>query len=78
MCPDCQSATERLHHGFQATCRGCWARMVARSPDFARVRLAQWVDKPYLALLARFGLTHNEVKAEFERDALCKSASPTT
>jgi hypothetical protein len=69
-CEDCTKAAEGLHHGFTSTCRGCWARTVARSPDFARVRAAQWVDREYLALLARFGLTHNEVKAAAETDKL--------
>jgi hypothetical protein len=75
MCPDCTKATEGLHHGFTSNCRGCWARTVARSPDFARVRAAQWVDKPYLALIGRFGVTHNEVKAAADADAMSKEAN---
>jgi hypothetical protein len=72
MCEDCKHASLEPWHGFTANCRGCWARTVARSPDFARVRAAQWVDRDYLALLARFGLTHNEVKAAAEVDFMSK------
>lgn len=69
-CDDCTTATERLHHGFGAFCRGCWARGISRGPDFARVRQSKVLDKPYLDLLQRTSVTHAEVKAAAETDAM--------
>lgn len=69
-CEDCDTAAARLWHGMTATCRGCWARSVSRDHAFARVMAAGWLDRPYLDLCGRFGVTHNEVKKAAEADAL--------
>lgn len=69
-CQDCIKAAEVPWHGFFNTCRGCWARSVSRDPAFARVMAAGWLDRPYLDLCGRFGVTHPEVRAAAEADAL--------
>lgn len=72
-CKDCTAAAAGPHWGFRARCGGCSARMVARGPDFHRCRLAGQQDKTYRALLARVGVTHEDVcaaaKVERERSA---------
>lgn len=73
-CPDCQAASERMHHGFTSNCRGCWARAVSRSPDFHRVMQAQWLDKDYLAMLQRTSVTHQEAKLARAIDKLYSDA----
>lgn len=69
-CKDCSTATERIWHGFGAFCRGCWARGISRGPDYHRVKSAGRLDKPYLDLLQRTSVTHQEVKAAAETDAM--------
>lgn len=75
MCPDCATAAERVHHGFAALCRGCWARGIARGPDYARVMAVGWLDKGYLAVLQRTSVTHAEVKAAAAADVMQRGAA---
>lgn len=63
MCPACTDAAKRPSHEFIAGCLGCYARTVARSPHFDRVRHAGALDRRYLALLEQFSVSHDEVKA---------------
>ena len=67
-CPDCAASAKALHHGFRASCRGCAARAASRSPHFSRVRHAGRLDRQYQALLAQFGLTHEEVRQAADSD----------
>jgi hypothetical protein len=71
-CPDCAVATQRQHHGFTGGCRGCAERAASRSPHFARVRAQGRLDRPYQALLDTFDLTHEDVKAAAQADAIWK------
>lgn len=67
-CPACQRAAERVSHLFEANCRGCCARAVARGQDFRRVRLAGVQDHRYRLALQQFSLTHDEVKSAAAAD----------
>lgn len=67
-CADCTASAQGPRWVFRAGCRGCKARAVARSPDFFRCRVAGRQDKDYRALLARVGLTHDEVLAARQAD----------
>ena len=69
-CPACDRASRELSGMFKAGCRGCEARAVARSPQFFRVRKRQKLDSAYMALLGKLCLTHEEVKAAFDKDAM--------
>lgn len=69
-CHDCITAAAQPHHGFTAGCDGCCARAASRSPHYHRVRSQGRLDRPYQALLDHFGLTHAEVRAAAETDAL--------
>ena len=69
-CTDCAAASQALHHGFRADCRGCTARTAARAPEHDAVRRAGRLDPRYLAMLARIGVTHDEAKAAWQADAL--------
>lgn len=68
-CPDCQLASERMHHGYRSGCKGCAARAVARGPDFFRCRTAGKQDQKYRQLLAAVGVTHEEAMAAAKLDA---------
>jgi hypothetical protein len=68
-CQDCTRAAAEPWHGFKAQCQGCCARAAARSPHFRRVRDAGMQDRAYRALLEKFGLSHDEVKAAAAADA---------
>jgi hypothetical protein len=81
-CQACDRAAEEPSHDFTATCRGCWARSVARSPLFHAAKDATRDDpereakrEAYRALMQRFSLTHQEVLAALETDVLTRSAS---
>jgi hypothetical protein len=67
-CRDCTTAAERPHFGFRSGCKGCAARDVARGPDFHRCKAASRQDRQYRELLARVGLTHDEVVAAAATD----------
>jgi hypothetical protein len=69
-CSDCQAAAGQPHHGFTASCRGCQARALARSPAFAEARRAQRLTPDYRNALERLGLSHEEVKDAARADAL--------
>jgi 3-methyladenine DNA glycosylase Mpg len=62
-CTDCTAAAEKMWHGFQASCRGCAARAVARSPEFALCRKHGVLTKGYGSLCEALGITHEAVKA---------------
>lgn len=74
-CLDCSTAAEQQHHGFMADCPGCCARAAARSPHFARVRKLGKQDRGYRALLEHFGLSHEQVKAAADADAVTKETA---
>jgi hypothetical protein len=63
-CPDCQAASERMHHGFKAGCDGCKARAIRRVRDAGRL------DRDYQRLLDSFGLKHEQVKEAAKADKL--------
>jgi hypothetical protein len=67
-CPACIEASLRPSWLFRKDCKGCEARALARGPDFHRCRVAGRQDKPYRELLARVGLTHDEVVAAAKVD----------
>lgn len=68
ICSACERAATRVSHEFQAGCRGCCARSIGRSPQFAAARKAGIVDHQYRRLLDQFGLTHDQVKAAVAAD----------
>lgn len=72
-CPNCSTATERPHWEFNAGCRGCCARAASRSPQFHDSRKAGQQTRGYRALLEQFGLTHDEVRAAHQADAMNKA-----
>lgn len=67
-CPDCVAAAAGPHFIFRASCLGCAARAIARSPDFHRCRTARMQDRAYRALLAAAGVTHEQVTAASAQD----------
>lgn len=69
-CPDCTKAAAGQWHGFNWTCTTCRARQVARSQDYWRVRRLGHLDKAYRTLLGTCRVTHEEVRAAAERDAM--------
>jgi uncharacterized paraquat-inducible protein A len=74
-CPDCDIAGRVVHHGFNANCKRCTARMVARSPQFFHSRLQLIVGSDYVALLNATGLHHHEVREEAERDYMTRDGA---
>ena len=69
-CPDCTAAAQQDWHGFKAGCLGCAARAVARGPNYRRVRDAGRLDRQYRGELEQLGVTHEQVKAAAQADAL--------
>lgn len=69
-CPDCVKATLGPWHGFTGGCKGCAARALSRSPDFARVRKAGMLDRAYRAALELYGVTHEQAREAAKTDAL--------
>lgn len=67
-CPECENAAQRLWHGFQAGCQGCAARAAARSPAYHHARTSGTQDADYRQMLARLGLTHEQVKEAARMD----------
>lgn len=67
-CPECLAAAERPHFVFRKDCKGCEARAVARGLDYHRCRTQGKQDREYRALLARVGLTHEQVVAAAKAD----------
>lgn len=74
-CADCTRASAELWHGFRAACVGCEARAVARGPHYFRCRRAGRLDAGYRDLIARLGLTHDQVKAADAEDFIRREAS---
>jgi hypothetical protein len=81
-CPACTAAATTPHWGvFHAECRGCCARSIARSPQFFEARTTGTQTRKYRALLEQIGglvsppVTHNEVRAAFEADAMNRPAA---
>lgn len=67
-CAECIAATQQPHWIFRSGCRGCQARAIARGPDFYRCRTNGRQDREYRELLARVGVSHEEVCAAAEVD----------
>lgn len=73
ICPACLTAAEVVHNNFREHCTGCCARAASRSPHYRRVRDAGGLqDRAYKLLLLQFGLTHDQVRAAADADALGK------
>lgn len=60
-CQHCATAANGPHYVFNLNCPACCARDISRGPDFHRCRTAGKQDKPYRALLAHRGVTHEQV-----------------
>lgn len=69
-CPDCAAAAAQPWHAFRASCRGCSARSLARSPAFFESRRDRVQHKAYRDALKRTGLEHFEVVDAFAKDFL--------
>jgi hypothetical protein len=73
-CPACTSAAQQLHHTFTASCRGCCARSIARSPQAAEARKLGQQTRAYRALLEQVGgtvkppLVHADVTRAWAND----------
>lgn len=83
-CPDCAAAAIEPHWGFRASCRGCCARSIARSPQFFEARKvggkAGLETRAYRALLAQVGalfdppVSHEDVLNAAGADASTRRA----
>jgi hypothetical protein len=74
-CEACTLATTETCGLFHATCKGCMARMLARSPDF-RESVTHGDPTPAYRTAARaFGLRHQDVIAAAKADALMREAA---
>jgi len=69
-CPDCAAASSTLWHGFHASCQGCTARAVSRTPQHAEARRSRVLTAGYRAVLAKTGVTHQQVKDAAALDRL--------
>ena len=69
-CEFCARAAVQLEHGFHSACRGCQARVAARSPFFFESRQVRQWTADYRALIERLGVTHEEVLAAAKADRL--------
>lgn len=61
-CEDCTKAAAGMWHGFRASCQGCTARAVSRTPQHAEARRSRVLTAGYRAVLAKTGVTHQQVK----------------
>jgi len=52
-----------MWHGFRASCQGCTARAVSRTPAHAEARRARVLTAGYRVVLAKTGVSHQQVKA---------------
>ena len=79
-CPACAAAAAGPHYEFHASCRGCCARTIARSPAFFEARSAGRQTPAYRELLRSVGglhkppVEHAEVRAAAEIDARAVAA----
>jgi len=76
-CPDCRASAAAAHHGFRHGCKGCTARSVSRSQEFALARRAdrrtgagEALRDQYRVLLEITGITHDEALAAWRVDAI--------
>lgn len=69
-CEDCALCAKKPWHGFSNGCRGCVARSVARSPEYAIARREGRQTAAYRALLQRLGVTHEEARAAAKGDLI--------
>lgn len=69
-CEDCTKAAAGVWHGFRASCHGCTARAVARTPQHAEARAARVLTAAYRAALTKAGVTHQQVKDAAALDRL--------
>ena len=69
-CEDCTKAAAGVWHGFRASCHGCTARAVARTPQHAEARSARVLTQAYRAALLKAGVTHQQVKDAAALDRL--------
>lgn len=67
-CPDCQGATNAIWGVFTAGCKGCQARMVARSPECFEAARTGRQTAAYRELLTRFDVSHQQVLEAAQRD----------
>lgn len=74
-CPDCTSAAARDWHGFTADCPGCAARAVARGPNYRESLAASRQTSKYRAELQMLKVSHEQVKAAAQSDALGKATA---
>jgi len=72
-CRDCTNAAAKRWHGFSQDCKGCCARAASRSPHYRRCRDNGVQDREYRGLLAQFSLTHEDVRAAAQSDAMSRS-----
>lgn len=69
-CDFCATAAREMCHAFHAKCRGCQARMAARSQPFFDSRQAGFQTPEYRGLLWKLGVTHEEALAAEKADKL--------
>jgi hypothetical protein len=74
-CFDCHAALIGPAHGFTNGCTGCEARAVSRGPHFHASQQQGSLTREYIDELAKFNLTHAEVRQAAERDALGRVAA---
>lgn len=74
-CPDCTQSAARDWHGFTADCPGCAARAVARGPNYRESLATSRQTSKYRAELDLLKVTHDQVKAAAQSDALGKAAA---
>ena len=67
-CAHCTQAAQRLWHQFSTDCHGCNARKVRRSQLFFHAYKTGKQSRAYQDMQARYGVTHEEVKAAAAAD----------
>lgn len=67
-CAHCANAAQKTWHGFDSTCSGCKARIVARSQPFIEARASGVVSTAYRSLLTVAGVSHDDAKRAAEAD----------
>ena len=70
MCIDCDTAKVRMWHAFTASCKGCQARALSRGPLYHESHKQGLQTQLYRKQLERLGLTHAQVKAAHDADAM--------
>lgn len=74
-CPDCTQSAARDWHGFRADCPGCAARAVARGPNYRESLATGRQTSKYRAELQMLKVSHEQVKAAAQSDALGKATA---